>query len=254
MKSSKQGKTAASKTPAVLRSSYKSDQSLFPAPEDQLEVISKLLELPLVKGEKWNLVAVDWFENWKRLTGYQDENEIVTGNRILKKGKTHLGPIDNSKLLDEDGELKESLTELFDYNLIPSEAWVKLVSWFGVVDERHRIEREVIKMVEEKELKVEVYEMELSMFLRYKREDVRKVTISRSKKIVDLKDEVKTVFGIPERLDVRIYVKKDIYVAINDFKYQFSDLADEEQIMVESQTANKKWYTSLSCTSTASSL
>ena len=238
-----------------LKSSSNFDQDLFSTPEEQLEEISKLLKAPLVKGEKWNLVASDWFEGWKRFTGYQDENKIVKEMSFLKEDikHTHLGLIDNSKLLDENGELREKLEELIDYELVPLEAWVKLVDWFGVEDEIHVIEREVILIIGENELKVEIYEMSLNMFLRYKRDDVRKVSISRSKKISNLKDKVKIVFDIPDHLDIRIYIKKDIYQAISDFKFQLSDLTDE-QIMVESQTENKQWPTTLTQTNTASSV
>ena len=280
MKSTKQGNTGASKGPwkasnepkfsktSLLSSnsqnidldssngSQNSDQDLFPTPEEQLEEISKVLKSPLLKGETWNLVAADWFDGWKRFSGYQDENEIVKEMSFTKKYKkqTHLGPVDNSKLLNEDGELRENLEEIFDYKLVPSEAWIKLVDWFGIEDERHVIERKVILIGGENELKVEIYEMDLNVFLRYKRDDVRKVSISRSKKIVNLKDKVREVFGIPDHLDIRIYIKKDIYQTINDFKFHLSDLTDVEQIMVESQTENKKWATTLTQTNTASSV
>ena len=70
-----------------------------------------------------------------------------------------------SDLHSGDGfALKEHLIDELDYNLLPEEAWLKLVSWYGVVSDQHTIQRKVVEHgMYVKNFKVEVYLMEFKL-------------------------------------------------------------------------------------------
>ena len=60
--------------------------------------------------------------------------------------------------------LKEHLIDELDYNLLPEEAWFKLVSWYGVTSDQHALPRKVVEHgMYLKSCKVEVYLMELKL-------------------------------------------------------------------------------------------
>uniref|UniRef100_A0A803T0T5 ubiquitinyl hydrolase 1 n=1 Tax=Anolis carolinensis TaxID=28377 RepID=A0A803T0T5_ANOCA len=57
------------------------------------------------------------------------------------------GPIDNSKLVadSETQTLKRYSIEGVDYEVIPIEAWNKLVNWYGCIERQRPIERTVVE-------------------------------------------------------------------------------------------------------------
>ena len=138
---------------------------------------------------------------------------------------------------------EQNLVENFDYKIVPEEAWLRLLSWYGLVDELHEIQRQVIQIGNDKELKVEIYEMDIYVFLRSRREEIFKIYISRAETMQALKNKIKATFNIPEQLDIRLYTKKDSYQLVNDTKPQVLDagIKEGQQVLVEAQNENKKW-------------
>ena len=60
--------------------------------------------------------------------------------------------------------LKQHLIDELDYNLLPEEAWFKLVSWYGVTSDQHALPRKVVEHgMYVKNFKVEVYLMEFKL-------------------------------------------------------------------------------------------
>lgn len=60
--------------------------------------------------------------------------------------------------------LKEHLIDELDYNLLPEEAWFKLVSWYGVTSDQQALQRKVVEHgMYVKNNKVEVYLMEFKL-------------------------------------------------------------------------------------------
>ena len=68
-------------------------------------------------------------------------------------------------LVSADGTvLKDHLIDELDYNLVPKDAWFKLVSWYGVISEEHTLPRKVVEHgMYVKSCKVEVYLMQLKL-------------------------------------------------------------------------------------------
>ena len=229
----------------LLRSSLTFEEEILPSPDEQREEITELLKCPLINGHFWYLIDVDWFKLWKRFTGFIDENEIMSGIKLYgqKSVDSELCPINNSNLLNQEGELKQNLAENFDYKIVPENVWLRLVNWYGLVDELHVIQRQVIQIGGEKELKVEIYEMDIHVFLRSRREEIFKISISRAETMQVLKNKIKATFDIPGQLDIRLYTKKDGYQMVNENKpcVLEAGVKEGQHVMVEAQNENKKW-------------
>lgn len=74
-------------------------------------------------------------------------------------------PLHSYNLVSVDGTaLKDHLIDELDYNLVPKDAWFKLVSWYGVISEEHTLPRKVVEHgMYVKSYKVEVYLMQLKL-------------------------------------------------------------------------------------------
>jgi ubiquitin carboxyl-terminal hydrolase 4/11 len=72
--------------------------------------------MPLIEGSTWVLVSKSWWRRFeKAATGEVDKEGGVNEDR--------LGPVDNSPLLDTDGNLNENLIEGVDFDCFPEVAW-----------------------------------------------------------------------------------------------------------------------------------
>ncbi|CAF96182.1 unnamed protein product [Tetraodon nigroviridis] len=95
--------------------------------------IAALLKTQLRKGDTCQLVEeYVGFDSWDK---YQMGEQNV-----------YPGPVDNSGLL-KDGDvlaIKEHLIDELDYILVPTEGWVKLVSWYGLTEGQESIARKVM--------------------------------------------------------------------------------------------------------------
>ena len=73
-------------------------------------------------GETWYLVAAPWFRRWqKAVNGTEDKEGLVE--------EKDLGPVDNSELLDESGQLIAQLEEGTNVIYVPEQLWEMLRVW-----------------------------------------------------------------------------------------------------------------------------
>jgi hypothetical protein len=73
-------------------------------------------DMPLIEGSIWALVSKSWWRRFeKAATGQVDKEGGVNEDR--------LGPVDNSPLLDTDGNLNENLVEGVDFDCLPEVVW-----------------------------------------------------------------------------------------------------------------------------------
>ncbi|XP_062836822.1 uncharacterized protein LOC134298993 [Anolis carolinensis] len=120
--------------------------------------LAPLLKMPLCPGDSWYLIDYKWFKKWQRYVGFESWDLYYA-----RKPDYYPGPIDNSKLF-EDSEtqtLKKYRMNGVDYEVIPIEAWNKLVNWYGCIEGQRPIERTVVEYGKYfKCCKVEVYPLE----------------------------------------------------------------------------------------------
>ncbi|XP_016847914.2 ubiquitin carboxyl-terminal hydrolase 4-like [Anolis carolinensis] len=120
--------------------------------------LAPLLKMPLCPGDSWCLIDYKWFKKWQRYVGFESWDLYYA-----RKPDYYPGPIDNSKLF-EDSEtqtLKKYRMNGVDYEVIPIEAWNKLVNWYDCIEGQRPIERTVVEYGKYfKCCKVEVYLLE----------------------------------------------------------------------------------------------
>ena len=91
----------------------------------QSQEIYDLLSKPFQKGDYY-LINLKWFNQWKCFVGYDECDNSNAGEEVAKPG-----PIDNTSLLDQ-GKFGKLLGEGKDHQLVPEEAWYKLLSWYRI--------------------------------------------------------------------------------------------------------------------------
>lgn len=91
-------------------------------PAQKFERIKELCATPLAAGQTWYLVSKRWHRRWERAcTGAADKEGVVEEKDI--------GSVDNSSLVDLQGNIVSSISEGVDMEYVSEEAWNLLVSW-----------------------------------------------------------------------------------------------------------------------------
>ncbi|KAF8637637.1 hypothetical protein AX17_002705 [Amanita inopinata Kibby_2008] len=124
-------------TAISIPSSVSHDTSGCPSvpPAEKLSIVNWGKSKEMEIGETWYLIARDWWKRWeKACTGLADKGGLMTEN--------DLGPVDNSRLLDQYGNLQPSLVEGVDVEYVPEETWQLLVDWYGIPP--HSLPRQII--------------------------------------------------------------------------------------------------------------
>nr|XP_040125635.1 ubiquitin carboxyl-terminal hydrolase 4 isoform X8 [Ictidomys tridecemlineatus] len=132
-----------------------------PDVETQKSELGALMRTTLQRGAQWYLIDSRWFKQWKKYVGFDSWDMYNVGEHNLFPG-----PIDNSGLFSdpESQTLKEHLIDELDYVLVPTEAWNKLLNWYGCVEGQQPIVRKVVEHgLFVKHCKVEVYLLELKL-------------------------------------------------------------------------------------------
>uniref|UniRef100_A0AAX7SD30 Ubiquitin carboxyl-terminal hydrolase n=1 Tax=Astatotilapia calliptera TaxID=8154 RepID=A0AAX7SD30_ASTCA len=113
-----------------------------------------------------------WFDQWKEFVETGDQNST-----------SFPGQIDNAELFEDldSYHLKDRLVEDEDFVLVPAEAWHKLLSWYGMVDDQPPLERKVVDLPST--LKVEVYPIEIFLCLHSNMENAVTTKFSRTDSI-----------------------------------------------------------------------
>ncbi|XP_046287505.1 ubiquitin carboxyl-terminal hydrolase 4 isoform X4 [Marmota monax] len=115
-----------------------------PDVETQKSELGALMRTTLQRGAQWYLIDSRWFKQWKKYVGFDSWDMYNVGEHNLFPG-----PIDNSGLFSdpESQTLKEHLIDELDYVLVPTEAWNKLLNWYGCVEGQQPIVRKGIMIV-----------------------------------------------------------------------------------------------------------
>uniref|UniRef100_A0AAX7TMT7 Ubiquitin carboxyl-terminal hydrolase n=1 Tax=Astatotilapia calliptera TaxID=8154 RepID=A0AAX7TMT7_ASTCA len=177
-----------------------------PSTESQKQTIGSLLKTSLRKGDEWYLIDSRWFKQWKKYVGFDSWDMYNVGERSL-----YPGPIDNSGLFSdhETQALKEHLIDELDYVLVPTEAWNKLVSWYGCLEGQRPIVRKVrlLKIFLILHCKVEVYLLELNLCENDNMDNVVTRHFSKADTIDTIEKEMRTLFNIPSEEETRLWNK-----------------------------------------------
>uniref|UniRef100_A0A665UW35 Ubiquitin carboxyl-terminal hydrolase 4 n=1 Tax=Echeneis naucrates TaxID=173247 RepID=A0A665UW35_ECHNA len=181
------------------------------------------------------LIDSRWFKQWKKYVGFDSWDMYNVGERSL-----YPGPIDNSGLFsDQDTQaLKEHLIDELDYVLVPTEAWTKLVSWYGCLDGQRPIVRKVVEHgMFVKHCKVEVYLLELNLCENDNMDNVITRHFSKADTIDTIEKEMRTLFNIPSEKETRLWNKymSNTYEQLNkpDSTVQDAGLFQGQVLVIE---------------------
>ncbi|KAM4581904.1 uncharacterized protein V3H82_006025 isoform 2-T2 [Fundulus diaphanus] len=211
--------------------------------ESQKDTIGRLLKATLRKGDEWYLIDHQWFKRWKKYVGFDCWDMSTAGDHSV-----YPGPIDNSGLFSDQvtQALKEHLIDELDYVLVPTEAWNKLVSWYGCLEGQSPIVRKVIEHgMFVKHCKVEVYLLELSLCENNNMEKVIKQHFSRADTIETIEKKMRTLFSIPTKKETRLWSKyiSNSYEQLTNPKRTVQDagLFHEQLIGIEVKNEDGTW-------------
>ncbi|NWV01188.1 UBP4 hydrolase, partial [Upupa epops] len=214
-----------------------------PEPALQRAELGPLLATALRPGESWFLVDYRWFKQWKKYVGFDSWDMFGTGDPGLFPG-----PIDNSRLFNdtETQTLKEHLIDELDYVLIPTEAWNKLVMWYGCIDGQQPIVRKVVEYgVFVKHYKVEVYLPELKLGESSDPHNLISCHFSKADTIATIEKEMRKLFNIPPEKETRLWNRymSNTYEQLStlDSTVQDAGLYHGQVILIEVKNEDGTW-------------
>ncbi|OZJ02043.1 hypothetical protein BZG36_05083 [Bifiguratus adelaidae] len=118
-------------------------------PEDQIPYVESALNSPMVEGQTWYVIGIDWWQCWR---------EYCEGASTAIGGDTSgPGPIDLQSIKTANDQLMPGLSVGGEIEVISVTAWQALIDWYGANSEA--IPRKVIREGNgaTAECKVEVY-------------------------------------------------------------------------------------------------
>ncbi|KAG7495009.1 ubiquitin carboxyl-terminal hydrolase 4 [Solea senegalensis] len=214
-----------------------------PSTESQKQTVGSLLKTALRKGDEWYLIDSRWFKQWKKYVGFDSWDMYNVGERSL-----YPGPIDNSGLFSdqETQTLKEHLIDELDYVLVPTEAWNKLVSWYGCLEGQRPIARKVVEHgMFVKHCKVEVYLLELNLCENDNMDNVVTRHFSKADTIDIIEKEMRMLFNIPSEKETRLWNKymSNTYEQLNkpDSTVQDAGLFQGQVLVIERKNEDGTW-------------
>lgn len=214
-----------------------------PSTENQKQTVGSLLKTTLRKGDEWYLIDSRWFKQWKKYVGFDSWDMYNVGEHSL-----YPGPIDNSGLFSdhETQVLKEHLIDELDYVLVPTEAWNKLVSWYGCLEGQRAIVRKVVEHgMFVKHCKVEVYLLELNLCENDNMDNVVTRHFSKADTIDTIEKEMRSLFEIPSEKETRLWNKymSNTYEQLNkpDSTVQDAGLFQGQVLVIERKNEDGTW-------------
>jgi len=96
-----------------------------PPGDTQLDIIKELKQSQLEDGDGWYLVSRVWYRRW--ITACSGTAETKDDDASLSVDQ--VGPINNSSLVAQDGQLRKPLSERVDLELLPASAYSLLKEW-----------------------------------------------------------------------------------------------------------------------------
>ncbi|XP_035238511.1 ubiquitin carboxyl-terminal hydrolase 4-like [Anguilla rostrata] len=215
----------------------------IPSTDSQKQIIGALVKTPLRKGDEWFLIDSRWFKQWKKYVGFDSWDMYNVGEQSL-----YPGPIDNSGLFSdqESQSLKEHLIDELDYVLMPTEAWNKLVSWYGCLQGQRPIVRKVVEHgMFVKHCKVEVYLLELNLSEHNNMDNVVMRHFSKADTIDAIEKEMRSLFNIPAERETRLWNKymSNTYEQLSkpDSTVQDAGLFQGQMLVIEQKNDDGTW-------------
>uniref|UniRef100_A0A8C9Q4H0 Ubiquitin carboxyl-terminal hydrolase n=1 Tax=Spermophilus dauricus TaxID=99837 RepID=A0A8C9Q4H0_SPEDA len=189
------------------------------------------------------LIDSRWFKQWKKYVGFDSWDMYNVGEHNLFPG-----PIDNSGLFSdpESQTLKEHLIDELDYVLVPTEAWNKLLNWYGCVEGQQPIVRKVVEHgLFVKHCKVEVYLLELKLCENSDPTNVLSCHFSKADTIATIEKEMRKLFNIPAERETRLWNKymSNTYEQLSklDNTIQDAGLYQGQVLVIEPQNEDGTW-------------
>ncbi|XP_047419402.1 ubiquitin carboxyl-terminal hydrolase 4 isoform X2 [Sciurus carolinensis] len=214
-----------------------------PDVETQKSELGALLRTTLQRGAQWYLIDSRWFKQWKKYVGFDSWDMYNVGEHNLFPG-----PIDNSGLFSdpESQTLKEHLIDELDYVLVPTEAWNKLINWYGCVEGQQPIVRKVVEHgLFVKHCKVEVYLLELKLCENSDPTNVLSCHFSKADTIATIEKEMRKLFNIPAERETRLWNKymSNTYEQLSklDNTIQDAGLYQGQVLVIEPQNEDGTW-------------
>ncbi|KAG3270462.1 ubiquitin carboxyl-terminal hydrolase 4 isoform X5 [Ictidomys tridecemlineatus] len=214
-----------------------------PDVETQKSELGALMRTTLQRGAQWYLIDSRWFKQWKKYVGFDSWDMYNVGEHNLFPG-----PIDNSGLFSdpESQTLKEHLIDELDYVLVPTEAWNKLLNWYGCVEGQQPIVRKVVEHgLFVKHCKVEVYLLELKLCENSDPTNVLSCHFSKADTIATIEKEMRKLFNIPAERETRLWNKymSNTYEQLSklDNTIQDAGLYQGQVLVIEPQNEDGTW-------------
>nr|KAF6311434.1 ubiquitin specific peptidase 4 [Myotis myotis] len=189
------------------------------------------------------LIDSRWFKQWKKYVGFDSWDVYNVGEHNMFPG-----PIDNSGLFSdpESQTLKEHLIDELDYVLVPTEAWNKLINWYGCVEGQQPIVRKVVEYgLFVKHCKVEVYLLELKLCENSDPTNMRSCHFSKADTIATIEKEMRKLFNIPAERETRLWNKymSNTYEQLSklDNTVQDAGLYQGQVLVIEPQNEDGTW-------------
>nr|XP_044992543.1 ubiquitin carboxyl-terminal hydrolase 4 isoform X3 [Jaculus jaculus] len=214
-----------------------------PDVETQKSELGALMSTTLQRGAQWYLIDSRWFKQWKKYVGFDSWDMYNVGEHNLFPG-----PIDNSGLFSdpESQTLKEHLIDELDYVLVPTEAWNKLLNWYGCVEGQQPIVRKVVEHgLFVKHCKVEVYLLELKLCENSNPTNVLSCHFSKADTIATIEKEMRKLFNIPAERETRLWNKymSNTYEQLSklDNTIQDAGLYQGQVLVIEPKNEDGTW-------------
>ncbi|NXE64439.1 UBP4 hydrolase, partial [Calcarius ornatus] len=191
------------------------------------------------------LVESRWFKQWKKYVGFDSWDMFGAGDPNLFPG-----PVDNAGLfpgpIDNSGLLKEHLIDELDYVLVPTEAWNKLVAWYGCIDGQQPIVRKVVEYgLFVKHYKVEVYLLELKLCESSDPDNVISCHFSKADTVATIEKEMRKLFNIPAEKETRLWNRymSNTYEQLSklDSTVQDAGLYQGQVVLIEVKNEDGTW-------------
>uniref|UniRef100_A0A8C3KYD7 Ubiquitin carboxyl-terminal hydrolase n=1 Tax=Calidris pygmaea TaxID=425635 RepID=A0A8C3KYD7_9CHAR len=205
--------------------------------------LGPLLATALRPGESWYLVDSRWFKQWKKYVGFDSWDMFGAGDPSVFPG-----PIDNSGLFGdpETQSLKEHLIDELDYVLVPTEAWNKLVAWYGCIDGQQPIVRKVVEYgLFVKHYKVEVYLLELKLCESSDPDNAISCHFSKADTVATIEKEMRKLFNIPAEKETRLWNRytTNTYEQLSklDSTVQDAGLYQGQVVLIEVKNEDGTW-------------
>ncbi|XP_062977133.1 ubiquitin carboxyl-terminal hydrolase 4 isoform X4 [Elgaria multicarinata webbii] len=229
---------------------------LRPDAGTQRAELMPLLGAALRPGESWYLIDSRWFKQWKKYVGFDSWDLYNVGEPNLFPG-----PIDNSGLFadSEAQTLKEHLIDELDYVLVPTEAWNKLINWYGCIEGQQPIVRKVVEYgLFVKHCKVEVYLLELKLCQNSDPLSLVSSYFSKADTVATIEKEMRKQFSIPDGKEIRLWSRymSNTYEQLSklDSTIQDAGLYQGQIVLIEVKNEDGSWprqssQTNYSCNS-----